>query len=117
MGFVLFDTDGVVVDYDGNLRPGVRDLMAGFAAMGYEIRMWSGNGCEHASDVAEQFDLPCESFITKPAYPMTHNSVVKVMGGTPLLQFDDDSTEYVGDWSFIHVKCEGKMPGRKAKVK
>ena len=117
MPFVLFDVDGVVVDYDGKLRPGARELMIGFAAMGYEIRMWSGNGCEHASDVAEKYDLPCESFTTKPPYPMTRTSVVNVMAGTPSLQFDDDYSEYVGDWPFVHIHCAGKMPGRTKKVK
>ena len=116
MPFVLLDTDGVVVDYDGNLRPGVREVMSGLIAMGWTIKMWSGNGSRHALEVAKQFDLPCKSFTTKPEYPMTRESVVKAMKGVPAIQFDDDATEYVGDWPFLLVTCKGKMPGRTAKA-
>ena len=117
MAFILFDTDGVVIDYFGCERPGIRDLMVGFTKMGYEIRMWSGAGREHAAEVAQQFNLPCTSFTTKPDYPMNRDVVSDVLDGTPTLQFDDDATEYVGEWPFILVDCEyGTMPGRTKKV-
>ena len=46
--FVLCDVDGVVIDYDGNERPGIRDLMFGFVGMGFDIKLWSGEGRPHA---------------------------------------------------------------------
>ena len=113
--FVLFDTDGVVIDYYGVLRPGIFQLMSGFWAMGYEVRMWSGAGAQHAMEVADEWHLPCESFTTKPDYPMTREAVVAVLDGVPAIQFDDDATEYVGDWPFLLIACDGQMPGRTAK--
>lgn len=112
---MLLDTDGVVIDYQGELRPGIRDLMYGFIRFGFEIRMWSGVGYRHAADVAAKHCLPCDSFTTKPDYPMTRESVVAATKGVPAIQFDDDPSEYVGDWPFIHIHCDGKMPGRTAK--
>ena len=115
MAYVLLDTDGVVVDYEGVLRRGIRGLMDDFIAIGWEIRMWSGNGRDHAAEVANKYHLLCTDFATKPAYPMTKESVLAVMGSEPVLQFDDDPTERVGDWPFVLIQCDGKMPGRTKK--
>ena len=113
--FVLCDVDGVVIDYDGNERPGIRDLMFGFVGMGFDIKLWSGEGRPHAEEVAKRLELPCFSFHTKPPYPMKRGAVLRRVG-EPALQLDDDPTERAGDWPFLLIRCEGNMPGRKARI-
>ena len=118
MSYVLVDVDGVILDYAGKMRWGVRNILHGFVEIGYELTLWSGNGEAHAHRTMRRADLPLSSRVfAKPDYPIQLDAALELLGSVPVLQLDDDPTERVADWPFIHIPCDyGTMPGRTPKV-
>jgi len=109
---VLFDVDNTVGCGLGGLngpccepRPGMSLLMAALFMLGYEIRLWSAGGAEHAEKTAEQCELT--DFITgyhdKPDYPIQADAVVAMFGCLPVLSIDNDPTERVEGVPFVEV--------------
>ena len=113
MSFVLSDVDGVILDSHGNLRQGAVDLLCGFAALGFEIVLWSGNGAEHARQAADRIGLPNVRCLSKPPFPIRLDAALALLGTVPALQLDDDPFEHVADWPFVHIHCEGEWNYRK----
>lgn len=114
--YVLTDVDGVLVDYGGEPREGTLKIIRLFMELGVEVVVWSGNGAEYAKEVVDRLALPVTRVLGKPDYPIRIDVALGLLSTTPVLQFDDDPTERVGNWPFMHIPCEGKMPGRKRKV-
>lgn len=117
MMFVLSDVDGVLLDYERKPRWDAIWVLHNLAALGFEIVVWSGRGETVALRVALSFGLPTSTrCFAKPDYPISLDAALALLGGAPVLQLDDDPTERVGDWPFLLIHCDGKMPGRKAKA-
>jgi hypothetical protein len=102
--FILFDVDGVLLDYDGEPMPGMQRVLNILRLLGYDIKVWSAGGAEHAQDAASQFGLDAECY-TKPTYPIQVLDAIALLGGAPALQLDDDPTEHVDNWPFLLVEA------------
>ena len=117
MSFILSDVDGVIVDYYGNPRLETIDLLWSFHALDFELVIWSGGYAGYPREIADRFNLPVKRTFKKPDYPIQLGAALELLGGVPALQLDDDPTERVADWPFIHIPCDdGTMPGRTARV-
>lgn len=52
---IFFDVDHTIIDSDGALRPGVRELFTRLVADGHQVYLWSGIGVR--TEVIEEHDL------------------------------------------------------------
>ncbi len=105
---VLFDVDHTIgCGYSAPCcpaRPGTGLMLAVLHALGYEIRVWSGGGAEHAQAWVDHAGLSVVSGChDKPDYPMTPESVVAMFGRLPILTVDDDETEEIDGVGFVGV--------------
>lgn len=104
---VLFDVDGVLSDgriwRRATARPGVQTTLDTLACLGFQLIAWSSGGAEYAQRVCEALVLHGSiwRYASKPAYPMTEEAALAVIGSRPVLQIDDDPTERIADWPFM----------------
>jgi hypothetical protein len=111
---VLLDVDGVVnlIETDAPIRPGIELLCQAFVAAGADIYLWTGPGAYHAEREATRAGITkyITKFLGKPDYPMTEEAALVTVGCVPVLQVDDDITERVGSWPFLHLPVDPDNP-------
>lgn len=105
--YVLFDVDGCLLDYRGNIIPGIQRLLDTLRLLGFEIRIWSAGGKEYARETAERLGLAgVAECYRKPSYPPTLEDALALLGSAPALQVDDDPTERIPGWPFMDTPCD-----------
>lgn len=57
---VCFDVDGTLIDTRGKPRHEVIDLFRSFQALGCEMFIWSGGGCDYATIVKNKLGLDAD---------------------------------------------------------
>lgn len=111
---LLLDVDGVVnlIEPDAPIRPGIELLCQLFTALGGDIFLWTGPGPEHAQIEAERAGITqyITKYLGKPDYPMTEEAALATVGAIPVLQVDDDITERVANWPFLHLPVDPDNP-------
>ena len=107
---LLLDVDGVVtlIEPGAPMRPGIDLLCQAFVALGGSVVLWSGPGAEHAEEVATRvgIDKYVTKYLAKPDYPITEEAALLALQDIPVLQVDDDATERVGNWPFLHLPSD-----------
>lgn len=111
---LLLDVDGVInlIEPGAPIRPGIEFLCQVFTALGGIIILWSGPGPEHARAEAERAGITSyvTKYLAKPDYPIAEDAALVAVGAVPVLQVDDDITERVGNWPFLHLPVDPDNP-------
>lgn len=105
--FLLLDVDWVITLPAAGAppRPGIGPFCQLFIDHGVAIKLWSGAGAEHAKKEAHRvgIDKHVTAYLSKPDYPISQTAAISALGSAPILQVDDDATEAVADWPFLHL--------------
>lgn len=56
-GYIFFDVDGTLIDYEDQPRWDVIDMLRSFHALGYQVSVWSGGGASYAGSVVRRLGL------------------------------------------------------------
>jgi hypothetical protein len=111
---LLLDVDGVInlIEAGCPIRPGIELLCQIFTALGGDIILWSGPGPEHALAEAKRAGITdyVTRYLAKPDCPITEEAALATVGAVPVLQVDDDITERVGAWPFLHLPVDPGNP-------
>lgn len=110
---IVVDVDLTIFDEFADppqLMPNAKLLLHALSLLG-EVHLWSGGGEQHCRVVAQTHKLG--EFITdyhdKPRRPVQEAEAIQILGRAAALQIDDEPTERVADWPFVHADLVTEM--------
>ena len=103
----VVDVDLTIVDSFNDfplLIPGRRQMLKAMSTLG-EVVLWSAGGADYVQDTVATFGLHnyVHGWRRKPEYPPQEDEALSILGRKPDLQVDDDPSERVADWPFLHL--------------
>lgn len=107
-GLVVFDVDLTLgCEHAGTFafRPGVVEFADTLLRAGYRLVFWTAGPLRHVLDVADASGLRprLAGCHRKPEYPIREEEALRLLGERAALTVDDDATEAVPGWPFLHV--------------